>query len=396
MGMRKSRIDSKWRDSVIFVLVLCFAISGLSFASSAQRQKAKIEKHEFGKLADGTEIALYTLRNRNGLAVQISNYGGAVVSVKTPDRGGRMADVVLGYNQPQSYADDTVFFGIIVGRYANRIAKGKFSLKGVEYQLAQNNPPNHLHGGVRGFNKVIWSPRAVSRPDGAALELSYLSKDGEEGYPGNLSVKVIYVLTNANELRIEYSATTDKETIVNLTNHSYFNLAGAGAGSILQHVLRINASKFTPIDETSIPTGELRPVKGTPFDFTRATVIGTRIDQADEQLRFGKGYDHNFVLNKKGKELSFAAEAYEPKSGRVLEVWTTEPGLQLYTGNFLDSVHGKGGKVYNKRDAFCLEAEHFPDSPNQPSFPSVVLEPNRRYTEMTVYKFTVRGAGKGH
>jgi len=368
----------------------------LYFASSNQRRKAKIEKQEFGKLADGTAIALYTLTNRNGLEVQISNYGGAVVSIKTPDRTGRMGDVVLGYDQPQSYADDTVFFGIIVGRYANRIAKGKFALKGVEYQLAQNNPPNHLHGGVRGFGKVIWNGREVSRSDGTALELSYLSKDGEEGYPGNLSVRVTYVVTNANELRIEYSATTDKATIVNLTNHSYFNLAGAGAGSILQSRLKINASRFTPIDETSIPTGELRPVKGTPFDFTRATVIGSRIDQADEQLRFGKGYDHNFVLNKKGRELSLAAEAYEPKSGRVLEVWTTEPGLQLYTGNFLDNVHGKGGKVYNKRDAFCLEAQHFPDSPNQPGFPSTVLEPNGRYTETTVYKFTVRGAGKGH
>ena len=396
MGMLKSGIDSKCLDSVIFVLVLCLTMPALSFASSNQRRKAKIEKHEFGKLADGTAIALYTLTNRNGLEVQISNYGGAVVSVKTPDRTGKMGDVVLGYDQPQSYADDTVFFGIIVGRYANRIANGKFALKGVEYQLAQNNPPNHLHGGVRGFNKVIWNAREVSRSNGAALELSYLSKDGEEGYPGNLSVKVTYVVTNANELRIEYSATTDKATIVNLTNHSYFNLAGAGAGSILQSMLKINASRFTPIDETSIPTGELRPVKGTPFDFTRATVIGSRIDQADEQLRFGKGYDHNFVLNKTGRELSLAAEVYEPKSGRVLEVWTTEPGLQLYTGNFLDNVHGKGGKVYNKRDAFCLEAQHFPDSPNQPGFPSTVLEPNGRYTETTVYKFTVRGAGKGH
>ena len=396
MGMLKSGIDSKCLDSVIFALVLCLTMPALYFASSNQRRKAKIEKHEFGKLADGTAIALYTLTNRNGLEVQISNYGGAVVSIKTPDRTGRMGDVVLGYDQPQSYADDTVFFGIIVGRYANRIAKGKFALKGVEYQLAQNNPPNHLHGGVRGFGKVIWNGREVSRSDGTALELSYLSKDGEEGYPGNLSVRVTYVVTNANELRIEYSATTDKATIVNLTNHSYFNLAGAGAGSILQSRLKINASRFTPIDETSIPTGELRPVKGTPFDFTRATVIGSRIDQADEQLRFGKGYDHNFVLNKKGRELSLAAEAYEPKSGRVLEVWTTEPGLQLYTGNFLDNVHGKGGKVYNKRDAFCLEAQHFPDSPNQPGFPSTVLEPNGRYTETTVYKFTVRGAGKGH
>ena len=391
MEMRKSRIDEKCIASIAVALSLCFVI----FAGINQSSKAKIEKREFGKLTDGTSLDLYTLRNRNGLEVQITNYGGAVVSIRTPDRSGEMTDIVLGYDQPQGYVDDPTFFGALIGRYANRIAKGKFSLKGVEYQLALNNAPNHLHGGVRGFNKAIWQPREVSRADGSALELSYLSKDGEEGYPGNLSVKVTYILTNANELRIEYSATTDKETIVNLTNHSYFNLAGAGAGPILQHVLRINASRFTPIDETSIPTGELKPVKGTPFDFTQGTVIGSRIDQGDEQLRFGKGYDHNFVLNKKGKELSLAAEVYEPKSGRVLEMWTTEPGVQLYTGNFLDNAHGKAGKVYNKREAFCLEAQHFPDSPNQPSFPSPVLEPNQRYTQTTVYKFSVRGAGKG-
>jgi aldose 1-epimerase len=396
MGMRPSGINSRSMGPVIVALSLCLAISAPSLASTNQRSKAKIEKREFGKLADGTSVDLYTLTNRSGVEVQITNYGGAVVSVKTPDRAGNMSDIVLGFDQPQGYVAGTSFFGALVGRYANRIAKGKFSLKGVEYQLAQNNPPNHLHGGVRGFDKVMWHARELRRADGIAVELSYLSKDGEEGYPGNLSVKATYVLTDANALRIEYSATTDKETIVNLTNHSYFNLAGAGTGSMLQHVLRINASRFTPIDETSIPTGELKMVKGTPFDFTQATVIGSRIDQGDEQLLFGKGYDHNFVLNKKGKELSFTAEVYEPRSGRVLEMWTTEPGVQFYTGNFLVNVHGKAGQVYNKRDAFCLEAQDFPDSPNKPSFPSPVLEPNQRYTQTTIYKFAVRGAGKRH
>jgi len=364
------------------------------FAQTKQGPKAKIEKRTFGRLADGTTIDLYILTNRNGLETQITNYGGAVVALKTPDRNGQMADIVLGYDSPQGYAEDTAFFGALIGRYANRIANGKFSLQGVEYKLAQNNGVNHLHGGVRGFNKVVWQAREVRRPEGVALELSYLSKDGEEGYPGNLSVTATYILTDANELRIEYAATTDKETIVNLTNHSYFNLAGAGAGPILQHVLRINADRFTPIDDTSIPLGELRAVKGTPFDFTRPTAIGSRINQDDEQLRRGKGYDHNYVLNKKGTELSQAADVYEPVSGRVLDVWTTEPGVQLYTGNFLDNVHGKGGKVYNRREAFCLETELFPDSPNKSAFPSPVLEPNQHYRQTTIYRFTTRRTDK--
>jgi aldose 1-epimerase len=375
--MRKNRISSNC-ILCLAALSVSFSVSALSFAATDQRSRAKIEKRQFGKLADGTAVDLYTLTNRNGLEVQITNYGGIVVSVKTPDRAGKMTDIVLGYDRLQAYVDDSSFFGALVGRYANRIAKGKLSLNGVTYQLAQNNGPNHLHGGLRGFNRFMWQARELHRADGVAVELSYLSKDGEEGYPGNLSVKTTYILTDTNALRIEYSATTDKETIVNLTNHSYFNLAGAGSGSILPHVLSINASRFTPVDETSIPSGELKMVKGTPFDFTRATGIGTRIDQADEQLRFGKGYDHNFVLNKKGKELSLAARVYEPVSGRVLELWTTEPGVQFYTGNFLDNVHGKAGQVYNKRDGFCLEAQNFPDSPNQPSFPSPVLKPNQR------------------
>jgi aldose 1-epimerase len=332
------------------------------------------------------------LRNRSGLEIKITNYGGALVSLRTPDRGGRMADIVLGYDDPAGYVADTSYFGALIGRYANRIAKGEFRLNGVEYQLAKNNGVNHLHGGARGFHKVIWQAREMTRTDGVALELTYLSKDGDEGYPGNLTVAATYVLTNTNELRIEYAASTDKETIVNLTHHSYFNLAGAGAGDVLRHELKINADKFTPVDDTLIPTGEIKAVRGTPFDFTRATAIGSRIDEADQQLVRGRGYDHNFVLNKKGHELSLAASVYEPSSGRALEMWTTEPGVQLYTGNFLDGVRGKSGKIYDRRGGFCLEAQHFPDSPNHPDFPSTVLKPGEHYSQTTVYKFTVRGA----
>jgi aldose 1-epimerase len=357
-----------------------------------QKAKARVDKRVFGKLEDGAPIDIYTLKNRNGLQVEITTYGGAVVSIKTPDRSGRMSDIVLGYGDANGYVSDISYFGALIGRYANRIARGRFTLNGVEYHLPQNNGVNHLHGGVRGFHKVVWKARELTRTDGVGLELTYLSKDNEEGYPGNLSVTVNYVLSDANELRIEYHATTDKETVINLTHHSYFNLAGAGMGDILRHEVKINADRFTPVDETLIPTGELRAVKGTPFDFSRATAIGSRINQADDQLVFGKGYDHNFVLNKKGQELSLAATVYEPTSGRALEMWTTEPGVQLYSGNFLDKVRGKAGKVYNVHGGFCLEAQHFPDSPNQPAFPSTVLKPGERYTQTTVYKFMVRGA----
>ncbi|MCA1615479.1 MAG: galactose mutarotase [Acidobacteria bacterium] len=355
---------------------------------------AGVEKRPFGRVTDGTVVHLYTLTNRNGVEARITNFGAGLVSLRVPDARGRVGDVVLGYDGPAGYEADTFYMGTVAGRYANRIAGGRFRLGVVEYRLAQNNGPNHLHGGWRGFNKVLWRAREVRRRGGAALELSYLSRDGEEGYPGNFSATVTYVLTDKDELRIEYAATTDKATVVNLTNHAYFNLAGEGAGGILGHVLKVNADRFTPVDETSIPTGELRPVAGTPFDFRRPTAIGSRINQADEQLRFGRGYDHNFVLNKRGSELSLAAEVYEPASGRVMQAWTTEPGMQLYTGNFLEGARGKGGKVYNVREGFCLEAQHFPDSPNRPAFPSTVLRPGRRYTQTTVYKFAVRGAGR--
>jgi aldose 1-epimerase len=380
------------RGILALLFILCESLTAPFPAATIRRAEARIDKRAFGKLEDGTTVDIYSLKNRNGLQVEITNYGGAVVTIRTPDRRGRMADIVLGYADPRGYVADTSYFGALIGRYANRIARGTFTLDGVEYRLAQNNGVNHLHGGVRGFNKVVWQAREMARTDGVALELTYLSKDTEEGYPGNLAVTVTYVLSNANELRIEYLATTDKDTIINLTHHSYFNLAGAGTGDILSHDVKINADRFTPIDETLIPTGELRAVKGTPFDFSRATAIGSRINQVDDQLVLGKGYDHNFVLNKKGQELSLAANVYEPASGRALEMWTTEPGMQLYTGNFLDKVRGKAGKVYNRRGGFCLEAQHFPDSPNRPSFPSTVLKPGERYRQTTVYKFTVRGA----
>lgn len=377
----------------IFGVVLGAVLASHLLAGPVQKESVtRITKREFGKLPGGTTVDLYTLKNKNGLEVQITNYGGAVVTIKTPDRQGRMDDIVLGYSDPAGYAADTSYFGALIGRFANRIAGGKFSLNGVEYQLAQNNGVNHLHGGVRGFDKVVWQAREVSGKDSATLELTYLSKDKEENYPGNLTVTAKYILSDANELRVEYAATTDRETIINLTHHSYFNLAGAGSGDVLKHEIKINADKFTPVDETLIPTGELKSVKGTPFDFSRPTAIGSRIEQSDEQLVLGKGYDHNFVLNKKGKELSLAATVFEPTTGRVLEMWTTEPGMQLYTGNFLDNVQGKDGKSYKHRGGFCLEAQHFPDSPNKPAFPSTVLKPGQRYSQTTVYKFLVRGA----
>jgi aldose 1-epimerase len=370
------------------IALIGLAITGVCASAAGQ----SITKEAFGKTDEGIAVDLYTLTNAKGAEAKITTYGGIVVSLKVPDRNGKLDDVVLGYDNLAGYLKNNgPYLGALIGRYANRIAKGRFSLNGNEYHLAQNNGENHLHGGVRGFDKVVWTGQPLKVRNGAALELTYLSKDGEEGYPGNLSVKVVYTLTDTNELRIDYSATTDKPTVVNLTHHSYFNLAGQGNGEILKHQLFINANQFTPTDAGSIPTGELRTVRGTPFDFTRTTAIGARIDQDDEQLKFGRGYDHNFVLKKNGTSLTLAARAFEPTTGRVMEVFTTEPGMQLYTGNFLDgSITGKDGKVYNQHYGFCLEAQHFPDSPNKPAFPSVVLTPGRRYTQTTIYRFSAR------
>jgi aldose 1-epimerase len=351
---------------------------------------SKIEKKEFGKLPDGQSADLYVLTNKHGMEAAITNYGATLVSLKVPDKGGKAGDVVLGYDNVGDYASGKSFFGATVGRYGNRIGHATFKLDGVTYSLPKNDGDNHLHGV---FNKVMWTAKDVSTAAGQSLELTYLSKDGEEGYPGNLSVRVIFTVPSGeNALKIDYTATTDKDTVLNLTHHSYFNLSGQGNGDILKDELTLHASKFTPVDATLIPTGELRPVKGTPFDFLKATAIGARIDKDDEQLKFGKGYDHNWVLDRKAATgLSLAAEVYDPQTGRVMSVSTTEPGIQFYTGNFLDgTVKGKDGKTYAHRGAICLETQHYPDSPNHPDFPTSELKPGQRYHTTTIYKFSTR------
>src|SRR5580658_56366 len=371
------------RKTMIMMLVVFIATI---FVSGLQAEaKSKMQKQSFGKTEDGQQVDLYILTNKHGMQAAITNYGGTVVSLKVPDRSGKLDDVVLGYDTLDGYATGKAYIGATVGRYANRIAHASFTLDGNTYTLSKNDGDNHLHGG---FNKRVWTAKDVSGPAGQALELTYLSKDGEESFPGNLSVKVVYALTDKNELKIDYTATTDKDTVLNLTNHAYFNLAGQGNGDILQQQLMITADRFTPVDATSIPTGEIRSVKGTPFDFTTATAIGARIDQEDQQLKLGHGYDHNWVLSSEPRALSLAAQAYDPHSGRMLEVLTTEPGIQFYTGNFLDGIQGRNGKVYNRRYAFCLETQHFPDSPNHPNFPSTVLKPGQRFESTTVYKFS--------
>lgn len=353
--------------------------------------KTNIKKQPFGKTPEGNAVDLYTLTNRKGVEAAITNYGGIVVQLRVPDRKGNLADVVLGYDDLDGYIHDKAYLGALIGRYGNRIALGKFSLGGQTFTLPRNNGANTLHGGLKGFNQALWRATELQNKNGPSLQLEYLSKDGEEGFPGNLSVKVIYTLTDENELKIEYSATTDKETVVNLTNHSYFNLAGAGNGDILQHQVMLRANKFTPVSESLIPTGELRSVQGTPMDFRKPTAVGARIDQDEQQLKYGRGYDHTWVLQSGGsKTPSLAASVYEPGTGRVLEVWTTEPGVQFYTGNFLDGAKGKGGKVYQRRYALCLETQHFPDSPNQPNFPSTVLKAGQLYHTVTIYKFSAR------
>jgi aldose 1-epimerase len=349
--------------------------------------KDTFKQEAFGKTPDGTAVYLYTLRNTQGTEVKIANYGGIVVSISVPDKDGKIGDVVLGFDRLEDYLKGHPYFGAIVGRYGNRIAKGRFALGGKTYSLVTNNNENHLHGGLKGFDKVVWKAEPFTSVEGAGLKLHYLSKDGEEGYPGNLKVAVIYTLTHRNELRIEYAASTDKPTVVNLTNHSYFNLAGTG--TILDHELVIDAAKFVPVGKGLIPTGQLQSVKGTPMDFTISEKIGARIDQDFEQLKTGGGYDHCYVLNNPGTR-NLAAKAFCASSGRLLELFTTEPAVQLYTGNFLDgTLEGKGGQIYARRSGFCLETEHYPDSPNQPAFPSVVLNPGQKYSTTTIYRFSV-------
>jgi len=356
--------------------------------------KGKVEVQPFGATSSGQKADLYLLTNDKGMEVAITNYGATVVRIKVPDRSGKVDDVTLGFDSVKGYEEGQSYIGATVGRYANRIAHGKFVLDGKTYTLPKNNGDNTLHGGINGFSRKFWTAKEVSSMEGVAMQFTYVSPDGEEGFPGTLKATVVFTLYKAkNELRMDYTASTDKPTVVNLTNHSYFHLAGQIPGTILDATLQLKASKFTPVDSGLIPTGELRDVKNTPFDFTQPVAIGKRIDDADEQLALGKGYDHNWVLDRPrgAAGLELAAIAHDPESGRVLEVLTTEPGVQFYTGNFLDgTVKGKGGFAYVRRSAFCLETQHFPDSPNHPNFPSTTVMPGTPYHSTTVFRFSAK------
>lgn len=369
--------------------MLASAVIMAGCATKSPSVEATITHEPFGTTADGTPVEIYTLRNQNGMETRIMTYGGIIQSLKVPDKNGQFGDVTLGYDTLDGYLTNSPYFGALIGRYGNRIAKGHFSLDGQEYTLATNNVPNSLHGGIKGFDKVVWNVvKADVGPKGPELQLSYLSKDGEEGYPGNLQVTATYTLfSKENALRLKFRATTDKDTVVNLTAHSYFNLAGQG--DVLSQVVYIDADKYTPVDSTLIPTGELAPVTGTPFDFRTPTAIGARIGDDNEQLKFGRGYDHNWVVNHKMGKLALDARVTDPANGRVFEIWSTEPGLQFYSGNFLDgTIIGKGGQVYPHRGTFVMEPQHFPDSPNHANFPSTVLHPGEVYHNTIVYRFS--------
>jgi aldose 1-epimerase len=370
-------------------LILTCSCSCLCQGDLKGEDKTMIEKKPFGK-ADGKAVDLYVLTNANGLKMSITNYGGTMVTLETPDKNGKLADILLAPDTIEGFMKQTSYLNALIGRYGNRIGKGKFTLDGKEYKLAVNNGENALHGGLKGFDKVIWTAEPFKNDKGVGLKLAYLSADMEEGYPGNLMVNVVYTLNNKNELQIDYTALTDKPTLCNLTNHNYYNLTGCKT-DILGHELMINADKFTPVDSGLIPLGEHSAVKGTPMDFTKATAVGARINAADEQIKFGGGYDHNWVLNKKGFEMSHAATLSEPTSGRVMEVWTNEPGVQFYSGNFLDgTIVGKGGIVYKHRYGMCLETQHFPDSPNKATYPTTTLRPGELYKTTTLHKFYAR------
>ena len=371
------------------------ALAGLALAAcekktetgaSATGASAGMKKETWGQTPDGRGVDLYTLTNGKGMEARIITWGGIVVSLKVPDKSGTPTDVVLGFDTFEPYIKNPAYFGALIGRYGNRIGHAQFKLGGVACHVPKNDGDNSLHGGTSGFNSKLWTANQA----GNDLELAYLSKDGEEGYPGDLTAKVTYSLADDNGLRIDYIAKTDKDTVLNLTNHSYFNLAGQGEGDILGHTIEIVAERFTPVDSGLIPTGVLQPVEGTPFDFRKPMAIGARIDQDNEQLKLGHGYDHNFVLNRKGASLELAARVQDPKTGRVLEVLTDQPAVQFYTGNFLDgTLHGKGGKAYQRRCALCLETQHYPDSPNHPDFPTTELKPGQEYKTSTVYRFPV-------
>ncbi len=373
------------------VYILLFGITTIFFQCTINNNKLeRIKSEPFGKAPDGTPVELFTLKNLNGVTAQITNFGGIITTLNVPDKDGNFEDVVLGFYTLEEYIKKSPHFGCLVGRFGNRIAGGKFTLDGVEYQMAINNGPNHLHGGVVGFDKKVWTPEMLTEENGSALKLTYLSPDGEENYPGNLNVEAVYRLNDDNELILTFIATTDKKTVLNLTHHSYFNLKGHGNGDILDHEIQFNSAEFVAIDSTSIPLGPLMNVSNTPFNFLQPKPIGQDIEADDEQIRNGGGYDHSFVVDGYNEELKLACTVRERTSGRIMEVWTTEPAVQFYTGNFLDgSIKGKDGKVYNKRYGFCLEAQHYPDSPNHPEYPTTVLDPGEVYDQTTIYKFLV-------
>jgi len=392
----RSRLGRSWRRLALAVAVACLAavaVGGTPAAGKGARPTvAGITKAPFGTMPNGRTVFEYTLTNSQGMVVRILDYGGIITAIEVPDRAGHFDNVTLGLTSLDDYRTKSPYFGAIIGRYGNRIGGAQFTLDGKTYHLPVNNGPNSLHGGIRGFDKHMWDVTTMNGSNSVGLELTRVSPNGEEGYPGRLAVTVTYRLTEQNEIRMDYHATTSKPTVVNLTNHTYFNLAGEGSGSILGHDLKINASHYTPVDSTLIPTGEIAPVAGTPFDFTSSTAIGARIHDAHQQILYGQGYDHNFVLDRPAGDRSMivAARAEDPVSGRVLRVITQEPGVQFYSGNFLDgTLVGPSGHTYRQGDGFCLETQHYPDSPNKPSFPSTVLRPGQSYDTETIYAFSV-------
>ena len=376
---------------IIRKALICIAIIFLTPSCKSNNTKVTIEKSPFGTTVEGIEVDKYKLSNQQGMEISIINYGGIITSWTAKDNNGIYEDIVLGYNELSEYEKESPYFGAIIGRFGNRIAKGKFSIEGKEYTLAVNNGENHLHGGIKGFDKVVWDAETISTDSSVSLILTYLSKDMEEGYPGNLEVEVEYTLNNEDELRVTYKATTDKTTVINLTQHTYFNLSANFNNTILNHELILNSDSYLPVDNTLIPTGEFRDVTNTPFDFRTSKTIGQQIDEEDPQLKNGFGYDHCWVLNEQDKGVRFVASAFEPQSRRFLEIFSDEPGIQFYSGNFLDgTLPSKNNGTYEFRSGFCLETQHFPDSPNNRDFPSVILRPEEEYKTQTIFKLTVK------